>query len=409
MKRAIILLMDSFGIGESADAAEYGDSNANTLGNIAKWCAQDKADKEGVRQGPLNLPNLTMLGLAQAAKVSCNEFPAGLDGEEDALSLYGAAQELSHGKDTPSGHWEIAGVPVLFDWGYFSSKENCFPESLLNDFIEQAKLPGVLGNKHASGTEIINELGDEHIQSGKPIVYTSADSVFQIAVHETHFGLERLYEICDIARKLVDPYDVGRVIARPFVGADGDYTRTANRRDIATPPPEATLLEQLVQQNGTTIAIGKTADIFAHKGISQEIKADGNDALFTATLDAMQTAGDKSLIFTNFVDFDSKYGHRRDVTGYAAALEQFDQRLPEFLKCLQKGDLVIITADHGCDPTQPGSDHTREHIPVLAFGPDLGTGNIGIRNSFADIGQTIAEHLHIKPLQNGVSFLTEGK
>lgn len=405
MKRAIVLLMDSFGVGATKDADKYGDAKANTLGHIAQWCAEGKADRDGVRQGALNLPNLTMLGLGKAAEVSCGHFPEGLDPDAEVAALFGAAAEKSKGKDTPSGHWEIAGVPVLFDWGYFSGGENCFPKSLLQDFIQQTGVPGTLGNKHASGTEIINELGDEHIKTGMPIVYTSADSVFQIAAHEEHFGLQRLYEICDIARKLVDPYNVGRVIARPFLGENGNYTRTGNRRDIATPPPSATLLEQLIEQNGKTIAIGKTADIFAHQGISQEIKADGNDALFTATLDALKTAGDKSLIFTNFVDFDSKYGHRRDIAGYAAALEHYDRRLPELLEELKEGDLVIITADHGCDPTQPGSDHTRENIPVLAFGKGLGNGNIGLRESFADIGQSIANHLQLKPLPNGVSFL----
>lgn len=409
MKRAIILLMDSFGLGATADAKDYGDEKANTLGHIAQWCATGKADMPNGRQGTLHLPNLTMLGLGKAAEVSSGCFPEGLNPNVEVTALYGAAAELSRGKDTPSGHWEIAGVPVLFDWGYFTESQaghgDCFPASLMQKFIEQTGITGTLGNKHASGTEIINELGDEHIKTGQPIVYTSADSVFQIAAHEEHFGLERLYELCDIARKLVDPYNVGRVIARPFVGKEGDYTRTANRRDIAIPPPSPTLLEQLLAQGGSTIAIGKTADIFAHQGISEEIKADGNDALFTATLDAMQTAGDKSLIFSNFVDFDSKYGHRRDVTGYATALEHFDKRLPELFKQLDEGDLVIITADHGCDPTQPGSDHTRENIPVLAFGKGVGSGNIGLRDTFADIGQTIAKHLSIKPLANGIAFL----
>lgn len=407
MKRAIVLLLDSFGIGATADAVKYGDEHANTFAHIAQWCAEGKADRDGLRHGPLTIPNLTKLGLAKAAEISCGTYPQGIDSTAKVTALYGAAAELSKGKDTPSGHWEIAGVPVLFDWGYFKQSKNCFPAELLDSFTQQTNLPGVLGNKHASGTEIINELGDEHCKTGKPIVYTSADSVFQIAAHEQHFGLQHLYDICDVARKLVDPYNIGRVIARPFIGENGNYTRTANRRDLATPPPQPTLLQQLVEQGGTTIAIGKTADIFAHQGISQELKADGNDALFTTTLNAMSNAKDKSLIFSNFVDFDSKYGHRRDVTGYAAALEQFDQRLPELIEQLQPGDLVIITADHGCDPTLPGSDHTREHIPILAFGPGIGHDNIGLRNSFADIGQSIAQHLMIEPLTNGTSFLNE--
>jgi phosphopentomutase len=405
MKRAIVLLLDSFGIGASHDADKYGDVGANTFGHIANDCTTGNADKAGLRQGPLLIPNLTKLGLVNAAEVSCGEIPNGLAPIKNPSALYGAAIEQSFGKDTPSGHWEIAGVPVLFEWGYFTDGENGFPQALIDEFIEAANLPGVLGVKHASGTEIINELGDEHVRTGKPIVYTSADSVFQVAAHEKHFGLDRLYAICDIARTLVDKYNIGRVIARPFIGKNGDYTRTGNRRDIATPPPAPTLFDDLLEQGGTTIAIGKTADIFAHQGISQEIKADGNDALFTATLEAMDVADDKTLIFSNFVDFDSKYGHRRDVAGYAAALEHFDRRLPELIAKLQDGDVVIITADHGCDPTLPGSDHSREHIPVLAFGPKIPHGNIGLRKTFADIGQSIATHLTLRPLANGVSFL----
>lgn len=405
MKRAIVLLMDSFGVGATADAVHYGDVGADTFGHIAAECAAGRANQDGVRAGSLFLPHLTRLGLAHVSKVSTGHFPAGLDASITPTSLYGCAAEKSRGKDTPSGHWEIAGVPVLFDWGYFTTDIPCFPQKLIDDFVRECHLPGVLGNKHASGTDIINELGDEHLRTGKPIVYTSADSVFQIAVHETHFGLERLYAICDIARRLVDEYNIGRVIARPFIGQNGDYTRTGNRRDLATPPPAPTLFDHIVAQGGKTYAIGKTADIYAHRGITEEIKADGNMALFDVTLDTMKKAGDKSLIFSNFVDFDSKYGHRRNVIGYAAALEAFDQRLPELIAELQEGDLVIITADHGCDPTTPGSDHTREHIPILAFGPAIKSGNVGIRESFADIGQTIAAHLDLNELDYGVSFL----
>lgn len=393
MARAIILLLDSFGVGATADAEKYGDMGANTFAHLAE-------------KYQLDIPNLLQLGLGEVLKISCGQYPANLPRIKQPSALYGCASEVSKGKDTPSGHWEIAGVPVLFDWGYFRELTCCFPPELIEEFIKQAKLPGILGNKHASGTEIIKELGDEHINSGKPIVYTSADSVFQIAAHEVSFGLERLYEICDIARKLVDKYNIGRVIARPFSGERGHYCRTGNRRDLAVRPPSPTLLEQLVQQGGKTIAIGKTADIFAHQGVSEEIHADGNDALFTATLAAMQKNNtDKTLIFTNFVDFDSKYGHRRDVLGYATALAAFDRRLPELQNLLQADDLVIITADHGCDPTMPGSDHTREYIPILAFGPQIPHGSIGKRHTFADIGQSIAQHLQIKPLATGSSFL----
>lgn len=393
MTRAIVLLMDSFAVGATSDAYKYGDEGSNTLLNITK------------QMGSLKLPNLARLGLAEACEISCGETP-NIGQTENVTGKYGCAAEISMGKDTPSGHWEIAGVPVLFEWGCFPKTEPCFPQELIDQLIQQADLPGVLGNKHASGTTIIEELGEEHRQTGKPIVYTSADSVFQIAAHEESFGLDRLYEVCHIARKLVDKYNVGRVIARPFIGESAHtFERTANRKDLATPPPAPTLLDRLVAQGGNVIAVGKTADIFAHQGISKEIKADGNMALFDATLQAMQDTPTNSLIFTNFVDFDSKYGHRRDVPGYAKALEAFDARLPELEKQLQPDDLVIITADHGCDPTQPGSDHTRENIPVLLFGPSVKSGSIGKRETFADIGETIAEHLGLDSLDAGLSFL----
>ena len=275
----------------------------------------------------------------------------------------------------------------------------------MNDFIQQANLPGVLGDKHASGTTILEELGEAHIQTGKPIVYTSADSVFQIAAHEQHFGLERLYQICEIARNLVDEYQIGRVIARPFIGSPGAFKRTGNRRDYATLPPALTLLDYLKNAGREVIAIGKIGDIYAHQGPTQTIKADGNMALFDATLDAMKTAPSGSLVFTNFVDFDSSYGHRRDVAGYAQALEQFDARLPELYALLKPEDIIVIAADHGCDPTFPGSDHTREHIPVLVYGKQLSGRFIGRRDGFADIGQSIAKHLSISPLDHGLSFL----
>ena len=404
MPRAIILLLDSFGIGSTPDAP-YADKGANTFANIAAACASGQADKVGVRKGPLHIPNMTKLGLVNAADHASQMPLTGISTIDQPTGAYGFAAEQSFGKDTPSGHWEIAGVPVCFDWGYFPNEEPCFPKALTDAFIKQANLPGVLGDKHASGTTIIEELGDEHIKTGKPIVYTSADSVYQIAAHESYFGLERLYEICEIARKLVDPYNIGRVIARPFTGETGHFTRTSNRRDYATPPPAPTLLEQLIEQDGEVIAIGKISDIYAHKGISQSIKAAGNDALFQATLDALQTAKDKSLIFTNFVDFDMLYGHRRDVIGYANALEVFDKQLPTLIEKLSKDDLVIIAADHGCDPTWMGTDHTREYIPVICFGPKVPAGYLGKRKSFADIGQSIATHLNIAPLKHGKSFI----
>lgn len=400
MGRAVILVLDSFGIGATGDAVQFGDVGANTLGNIAKHRIDHGKQA-------LALPNLARLGLLHAAKESAGSYPAGTDTDVDIIGAYGYAAELSSGKDTPSGHWEIAGVPVLFDWGYFTGKTNTFPPELLEKLIERAGLPGVLGNCHSSGTTIIAELGEEHMKTGKPIVYTSADSVFQIAAHEETFGLERLYEMCDIARELVDEYNIGRVIARPFIGtASGNFERTGNRRDLTTAPPAPTVLDKLVDSGGEVISIGKIADIYAHQGITKKIKATGNAALFDATLEALGDAPDRSIVFTNFVDFDMLYGHRRDVDGYADALEYFDKRLPELIKRLAPEDLLVICADHGCDPTWPGSDHTREHIPVLAYGTGVAPGSIGGRESFADIGQSLARFFGLGAMDYGESFLT---
>lgn len=404
-RRVCILLMDSMGIGASLDADKYGDSGANTFAHIHEACETEKGDKTGLRKGPLSLPNLTKLGLYHATVASSGLNFIDLSKLPTPEAYFGYAVEQSLGKDTPSGHWELAGVPVTFDWGYFPETQPCFPKALTDELIQKAKLPGVLGNKHASGTTIIEELGEEHIQSGKPIVYTSADSVFQIAAHEDSFGLDRLYEVSEIARKLVDQYQIGRVIARPFIGEPGSFKRTGNRRDYATPPPEKTLLDFLKEAGREVVAIGKIADIYAHQGITNYIKADGNMALFDATLDAMKTAADGSLVFCNFVDFDSSFGHRRDVSGYAKALEDFDKRLPELIATLKEDDMVVITADHGCDPTFPGSDHTREHVPVIVFGKGFKSCFIGRRDSFADIGQSIAQYLKIEALSKGVSFL----
>lgn len=403
--RVCILLMDSFGIGASLDAPRYGDAGANTFVHIHQACERGECDKTGVRQGPLTLPHLAQLGLYHAALASSGLRFVELSTFPDPVGYYGYAVEQSLGKDTPSGHWELAGVPVTFEWGYFPEQPFCFPKELIDTLIQRTGLPGVLGEKHASGTTILEELGEEHIRSGKPIVYTSADSVFQIAAHEEYFGLQRLYDICEIARTLVDEYQIGRVIARPFIGQPGAFKRTANRKDYATLPPEKTLLDYLKEAGREVIALGKIADIYAHQGITQTIKADGNMALFDATLAAMKTAPAGSLVFTNFVDFDSSFGHRRDVTGYARALEEFDARLPELDAVLNPDDLIVIAADHGCDPTLPGSDHTREHIPVLVYGPSLKGRFIGRRDTFADVGQSIAQHLGLENLSHGVSFL----
>lgn len=406
MKRTVILLMDSFGIGYSKDAAVYGDEGSDTLGHIVDKCAGGNATGT-INRGkkPLTLPNLARLGLEKAAEASRGKplsHTLGYNGIPKGA--YGYCIETSKGKDTPSGHWEIAGVPVTFDWGYFPKTVPTFPKELTDAFIKETGVPGILGDKHASGTEIINELGDEHIKTGKPIVYTSADSVYQIAAHEKYFGLERLLEICDIARKLVTKYNIGRVIARPFVGeGNGNYVRTGNRHDIAVEPPDKTLLDILKANGGNVISIGKIADIFADCGITGKVKATGLKALFDATLEQLKKAQDNTLIFTNFVDFDASFGHRRDVSGYADGLEYFDSRLPELEKLLQSGDLVVITADHGCDPTWQGTDHTREHIPMLFLGPSVKHIALNGRNSFADIGQTIATHMGLKKLKNGTA------
>ncbi len=399
MRRAIILVMDSFGIGATADAERFGDTGADTLGSIARERAQS-AD------GPLRLPNLARLGLFEASRASTGAYPEGVASGGEVTGAWGYAEELSSGKDTPSGHWEIAGVPVLFDWGYFTDRTDTFPPELIGALVERARLPGVLGNCHASGTTIIAELGDEHVRTGKPIVYTSADSVFQVAAHEEAFGLQRLYDLCDIARELVDDYNIGRVIARPFVGDGPDsYVRTGNRRDLTTPPHSPTVLDKLVAAGGEVISIGKIADIYANRGITKKVKASGNAALFDATLEALAEAGDRSIVFTNFVDFDMLYGHRRDIAGYASALEYFDGRLPELLEAMQPDDLLVITADHGCDPAWEGSDHTREHVPVLACGNELAAGSLGKRKSFADIGQSLATYFGLPPMNFGESFI----
>jgi phosphopentomutase len=405
MARAFIFVLDSFGIGGAADAARFGDEGSNTFGHIAEACRTGAGDRAGLRSGPLRIPNMLSLGLVRAAEIATGKKPAGLDAPLAPSAFAAAAQEVSNGKDTPSGHWEIAAVPVPFDWGYFPQTVPTFPKELTEAIIREGKLPGILGDCHASGTEIIERYGEEHISTGKPICYTSADSVLQIAAHEEHFGLERLYDLCKIARKLVDQLNIGRVIARPFCGTNGrDFQRTPNRRDYAVPPPEPTLLDRVVAHGGKVIGMGKVGDIYAHRGITEVRKAPGNMALFDATLSAMNDVGDGDLIFANFVDFDTNFGHRRDIPGYADALEAFDKRLPEALRLLKQGDMLVLTADHGCDPSWRGTDHTRERVPVFGTGPGLRGGDAGLRLSFADIGETVAEHLGLKPGRHGKSF-----
>lgn len=404
MARAFIVVLDSVGIGGAPDAADYGDAGADTLGHVADYCASGGHDTRR-QDGPLRIPHLVGLGIGQACRLSTGRVPPGLEAEPAACAQFGCAREVSQGKDTPSGHWELAGLPVPFAWGYFPDTTPCFPDALVDELCRKAGLTGVLGNRHASGTAIVAELGPAHMRSGQPICYTSADSVLQIAAHEETFGLARLYALCEIARPLVDRYRIGRVIARPFVGsAERGFVRTGNRRDYAVPPPAPTLLDIAAQAGRDVVTVGKIADIFAGSGTGRVLKASGNDAMFDRLLAGASTLADGGLLFANFVDFDTEFGHRRDAAGYAAALESFDRRLPAFASLLKAGDLAIVTADHGCDPTWAGSDHTREQVPVLGFGPAARPGSIGRRGTFADVGATAALHLSLPPTQAGSPF-----
>jgi phosphopentomutase len=392
MSRAILCILDSFGIGGAPDAGDYGDTGSDTLGHIAA-------------NYDLHLPNMDALGLGAAGKLSTGTLPRGLT-DQPKGGRWGVGREVSKGKDTPSGHWEIAGVPVPFEWGYFPHTEPTFPSDLIAQLIEKSGIPGILGDKHASGTTIIAELGEESIATGKPICYTSIDSVFQIAAHEQHFGLDRLYKLCETAFELTAPLRIGRVIARPFVGETAaTFKRTGNRRDFAIAPPAPTLLDRAKDAGRQVYAIGKISDIYAGHGVTHKMKATGNMALFDRTLEAMEMAADGAFIMVNFVDFDQEYGHRRDVPGYARALEAFDARLPELISKLRPTDLVVLTADHGNDPTWRGSDHTREQVPIMVFSPSLAAGSLGIRHTFADIGESIARWLGLAPGPHGKSFL----
>ncbi len=405
MPRAILCVLDSLGIGGAPDAAQFGDEGADTLGHIAQACADGRGDVPGQRSGPLSLPNLDALGLGAAAELSTGKIPAGLTNQSKG-GRWGVGREVSIGKDTPSGHWEIAGVPVPFEWGYFPNENPAFGQELLDKIYQAAGLEGSLANTHASGTQVIEDFGAESIRSGKPIFYTSVDSVFQIAAHETHFGLERLYELCQTVFKFTAPMKIGRVIARPFVGEDAkSFKRTGNRRDFAIEPPEPTLLDRAKEHDRQVFAIGKVSDIYAGRGVTHKIKASGNMVLFDRTLEALDMATDGALIFTNFVDFDTEFGHRRDPGGYAGALEEFDARLPELIAKLRDDDLLVITADHGNDPTWPGTDHTREQVPILLFSRQLTQGSIGLRPVLSDIGETIAHWLGLPPGPHGTSAL----
>jgi phosphopentomutase len=405
MTRAILLVLDSFGCGAAEDAGAYGDAGADTLGHIAEGCAEGRGDRAGLRRGPLHLPHLGARGLGLAGEASTGRFPPGLPRPTMPTAQYGYGVEISAGEDTPSGHWEMTGAPASAAFCYFPDTQPAFPPELTQSFIEAAGLPGILGDRHASGLTIIEDLGAESLRTGKPICYTSADSVFQIAAHEEAFGLARLYEICAVARRLCDPLNVGRVIARPFVGASpADFKRTANRKDFAVPPPPGNLLERASGAGREIVSIGKIGDIFAHRNTGREIKGANNMQHVDQTLAALKELPDGGLVFANFVDFDTEHGHRRDIAGYAAALEAFDVRLPEIDGLLKPGDLVIVTADHGNDPSFRGTDHTREHVPILAWGPGLPCGPIGRRATFADIGATIARHLGLGALASGTPW-----
>lgn len=388
MRRAIIIVMDSVGIGEMPDSWEYGDQGSNTLVNISR------------EVGGLKLPNLQRLGLANIVSIPW------LEAVNNPLGNYGRMGEKSKGKDTTTGHWEIAGIILEKAFPTFPQG---FPSDFIKSFEEKIGRK-VLGNEVASGTEIIQRLGDEHVRTGKPIVYTSADSVFQIAAHEEIIPLEELMSICRTARTMLDgDLRVARVIARPFIGQSGNYQRTANRHDFSVEPDGETLLDKLAANGQKVIAVGKIHDIFVGRGISEFVTTENNMDGVNKTLNYIQK-GSGDLIFANLVDFDMVYGHRNNVFGYAQALQEFDSRLPDILGALQKEDILFITADHGCDPTTASTDHSREYVPLLVYGENLKKGvNLGTRSTFADLGATVAEYLGLEPLSNGQSFYQEIK
>jgi phosphopentomutase len=382
-RRIVWIVLDSVGIGEMPDAAAYGDTGSDTLGNLA-------------RMRTLALPNLVSLGLANIRTF------AGMTPASAPRGAYGRCALASPGKDTTTGHWEMAGILLERPLPLFPDG---FPPAVLEPF-ERAIGRGTLGNKSASGTEIIAELGDEHVRTGKPIVYTSADSVFQIAAHEEVIPPDELYRICGIARGILSgDFEVGRVIARPFVGASGAYTRTANRRDFATPPPAGMLLDRLASAGVTVSSVGKIWDVFLGRGIGPHVKTKSNADGMAKTIEAMRGL-DRGVIWTNLVDFDMLYGHRNNAEGYARALEEFDAWLPELLAALRRDDLAILTADHGCDPTTPSTDHSREYVPLLACGPRVRPAALGTRATLADIGQTVARNFGTE-IAHGISFLEQ--
>lgn len=373
MTRAFLIVMDSVGCGGAPDAADFGDDGANTLAHIAE-------------RVPLRMPVLDGLGLSAAVRLASG---APMAGEMAPTGLWGAATEVSRGKDTPSGHWELAGVPVPWDWHYFPQTVPAFPDDLSAFVAAQAGTAGILGNCHASGVPIIEELGAEHMRSGWPICYTSADSVFQIAAHEGTFGLDRLLDLCRAVAPRLHAMRVGRVIARPFIGEPGSFARTGNRRDFAVPPPGPTLLDRAMAAGRMTHAVGKIGDIFSMQGIGKLWKGKDDVALSEHLFGLVGIAEEGSLTFANFVEFDSLYGHRRDVAGYARALEWFDGVAGRFIARMRPGDLAVFTADHGNDPTWRGTDHTRERVPVVCAGA---TGELGLI-PFAGVADLVARHL----------------
>jgi phosphopentomutase len=404
MPRAVLIVLDSFGVGGAPDAAVYGDAGSDTFGHIVKACAEGRGERAGLRSGPLKLPNLDALGLGAAGMAASGRLAPGFSATP-TRGIGAAAIETSKGKDTPSGHWEIAGCPVPFEWGYFPQTIPAFPPALTAAIIREGQVPGILGDRHAPGTGVIEEFGEESLRTGKPILYTSVDSVLQIAAHEERFGLERLYDLCGIVRKLVDPLMIGRVIARPFLGATrADFKRTPNRKDFAIPPPDGNILDLCARAGRAVVTIGKIGDIFAHRNTGKERKGTSNDAHVSLALDSLRMLPDGGFLFVNLVDFDTEYGHRRDVPGYAACLEAFDWRLPEIESALRPGDLLIITADHGNDPTWRGTDHTRECVPVLLAGPGVTPGVAGLRPTFADIGASVARHLGLPATPVGAAI-----
>lgn len=398
MARAFLIVMDSVGCGGAPDAADFGDEGANTLAHIAQSCASGHADQG--RSGPLRMPNLDALGLGAAVRLASGDDAPGLGAEPQGL--WGAATEVSRGKDTPSGHWELAGVPVPWDWTYFPTSTPAFSPDLVAEVCRLAGTEGILGNCHASGVPIIAKHCADHLRTGWPICYTSADSVFQIAAHEEAFGLARLIKLCSDLAPTLHAMKVGRVIARPFTGPCTDFRRTANRRDFAIAPPSPTLLDWVAGQGRATHAIGKIGDIFSMRGIGNLHKGKSDAELFEHLVRLGECAEEGSLTFANFVEFDSLYGHPRDVAGYARALEWFDAGVPRFLAHLRPGDLAIFTADHGNDPTFRGTEHTRERVPVIGFG--VGLKPVGLR-SFSDVGASIASHLGIPSFGPGGTFL----